>query len=216
MGFLGGGFFGSGADDSETTSSQGTSGAQTQEGNPLSVNISSGKKLEDNNITVKNETTVTDHGAVDGAFQLASDATMETISGITKTAGDMAALAGDVVLSQEAVASDAIENNTLLAGEALQHVADTNKNQTLLLGDLHSSNVDFLEAVNNDFTSQVGEISNESLETLENATTKAMDYVFESSKSETERVTEQFLQWGLGGVAAVILLVLFFGGKINV
>jgi hypothetical protein len=67
------GFFDS---KSEQSSASGASGAQTQDGNPLSLNLTSGKGLDLKNASfnITTQTTATDHGAIEGAFDFADRA----------------------------------------------------------------------------------------------------------------------------------------------
>lgn len=84
--FLGGGFFGSGASSSETSSVAKETGQQVQGGQAINLDIDQGGRGSKAQSTIN--VSATDHGAISDAFEFTAGAFMESLGGIADAQSD--------------------------------------------------------------------------------------------------------------------------------
>jgi hypothetical protein len=228
MGFAGGGFFGSGADQSEafnlpqTKSDNLATDASSASAPVITFQDNrqmSGKKVHMAGDGPKVDITMnqTDHGAIQQALGFAGEASAmnaavqsEFLGAVSNFADLSATLQAEQMASSErqaqsvidAVGSSQREANVLIsdiAGEAFEN------NQFALewVGKMAGDSADYNRAA----LEQVAAFGQAS----QNASETALDYVFEASKSEQAELTEMLSKWGIGAAVLVVGMMLYAG-----
>lgn len=264
MGLMGGGFFGSGASSSETdqTANTATHGQDiADDGLGLSLsNLEIKGKYGDKNVTVNTSTSVTDHGSIEAATNLAYDSLDASYSAISDTlyagsdslensAGVLSNtlnLGADILGGAAGLVTDVItvgnESNLEYLGEVsrfselaaqtaresaeqaerqaqaamaqAQQMASQNAalaaDAIVTVGDAYSQANTGLLAISSEYGGNLATLHDSALLTInqhaqaaQDASLKAIDYVFESGKSESERTTEAQTKWLIGGVVVM-------------
>lgn len=214
--------------DKKATTSNSTSASQTtpsvggvnNDGSAFGFgNISSSGKYGSNTITVN----TTDGGAIAGAFGVAdtafdfasgtvrdavaltADAQRTALSFVDHAYGDTVALAGRV-LDKQTVANleflgEVSNFASLSAKTQLENAALSERQAALAIGEVRKAQTEALS------------MTNKLAQDTQTATLKALDYVFESSKSETARLSETSMKWVVGAAALVFVVPFLFRVK---
>lgn len=98
----------------EDMAASGESGAQTQEGSPLSINVAGGKRAAFKNNVINLQTVETDHGAIEAAFSLGEE--------MADVLGDGV---GDLINAVNDISGDNLDTIDLLAGTVTDLSADS-------------------------------------------------------------------------------------------
>lgn len=146
------------------------------------------------------------HRTNDNTTAFAADALTDGYSFASAANTNMAVLAADAMGDAYAFASDANDNITALSADAMGHVASAygDANDGLL-----AMNSEYLEHFAANQTEAMNLVAKNSAVTAD-ATKTAMDYVFESGKSETERMAQhnnESIVWIAIAAVALPLLV---------
>lgn len=184
--------FGAGNSESKSSTSSSTSASQT--GLQVSDNASAlgfgnlsvgGGKKSTTALTINSQTT--DFGAIKSALNFADGAF-----------GDATALAGDT-LSRGTTA------NLEFLGQVSKFASLSSQTQLANAKMSESQTAMAIDAVQRAQANAL-EVTNKLAQDTQTATLKAMDYVFESTKSETGRLAENSLKWIVA--AAVVVFVI--------
>jgi len=124
---------------SKSNPKSGSTGAQTQEGEAISVNIIGGKYTT-SDVIINNQTT--DHGAIEGAFSLADDVLdfAETTASAAHLATQETLLSGERNLSTAAGLVESVSNNSLLSTRETLLTGERNLNSAIGLVEGLSNN----------------------------------------------------------------------------
>ncbi len=233
MAFGGGGFFGSGASQSEAFGGQVGSTDTFANNNAYAsapvINFTDSRKASGKYVTQKKNSlnvnvVTTDYGAIESSYGFAGAVYEDSIG--------LAAESLYAGYEQQGELLGEIGNFAELSAETARYQAETSAQQTEYALDfaenLTSQNADLAEefgrnlgsayesanigllSLAEDSVSTIAGVYESSLDTIaehsqasQDASATAMDYVFQSTKSESERITGTVVKWGaiLGGLA---------------
>lgn len=167
----------------EDMAAAGESGAQTNDGSPLSINVAGGKRAGFKNNVINLQTTETDYGAIESAFDLGeeiADVLGDGVGDLVDTVGDISSdnldsmdLLTDALSNGVDEFTDALEfmsnNNNDLLLDLSRESADTAKEAMSIVEGMGENQIDFLYDVtesNNNLLTNISDDNKDLFRTL--------------------------------------------------
>lgn len=182
-----------------------------------------GSRSKNNTVSIA----TTDHGAISSAIGFASNvlnAAYDTVTGAATDSMSVAQRSNELSAMQTSdalsFAQSVTDTNAGLAYDAMQITADAYQTAQAGLLSITSDFSDHMAGaqegllmLSSEHADNLATTQNEALlridqnsQAAQEASLVALDYVFESGKSETERTTESYTKWMVGGAIALAVL----------
>lgn len=137
--------------------------------------------------------------------RMSANVASDAMNAVLKSNANSTALAYDSINKIEGAYSFANQGLLALTSDYGHNVATLTDRSISGLFNLNQDYMGVLGAVQSDALQQIGS----STQTAQNASLKALDYIYEASKTAEERVITESTKWLVGGVVAVAALFIF-------